>query len=157
MPGYEELQEGLAVFAEYLVGGLNGVRLRLLAGRVIASSLMIDDASFIDTFRELNRNYGFEKRTSYTITVRTFRGGGLTKDAVYLRGLVQLLDYLKSGGDLDVLYVGKIALEHIPVIKDLQWRKVLKTIPLKPNYLLSDEVKSKINMINNIKSVLNLI
>ena len=157
MPGYEELQEGLAVLAEYLVGGLNGTRLRLLAGRVIASYLMIDNASFIDTFRELNRTYGFEMRTSYTIAVRTYRGGGLTKDAVYLRGLVQLLDYLKAGGDLDVLYVGKIALEHIEVIRDLQWRKVLKTIPIRPKYLRNEEVKSKLNKIKEIKSVIDLI
>jgi uncharacterized protein (TIGR02421 family) len=157
MPGYEELQEGLAVLAEYLVGGLTRTRLRLLAGRVIASYLMIDNASFIDTFRELNRNYGFEKRTSYTITVRTFRGGGLTKDAVYLRGLVQLLDYLKAGGDLDVLYVGKISLEHVEVIRDLQWRQVLKTIPLRPKYLQNEQVKSKLNTIRNLKSVLDLL
>ena len=157
MPGYEELQEGLAVLAEYLVGGLNGARLRLLAGRVIASYLMIDNASFIDTFRELNRNYDFEKRTAYTLTVRTYRGGGLTKDAVYLRGLVQLLDYLKAGGDLDVLYVGKIALKHVPVIRDLQWRKVLNAAPLKPRFLLHEGVKEKISNLGNIKSVLDLI
>ncbi|NIQ16470.1 MAG: DUF1704 domain-containing protein, partial [Candidatus Dadabacteria bacterium] len=36
LSGYEELQEGLAVLAEYLVGGLSKPRLRLLAGRVVA-------------------------------------------------------------------------------------------------------------------------
>ena len=37
LAGYEELQEGLAVMAEYLVGGLSLPRLRLLAARVIAA------------------------------------------------------------------------------------------------------------------------
>ena len=157
MPGYEELQEGLAVLAEYLVGGLNGSRLRLLAGRVIASYLMIDNASFIDTFRELNTTYGFDRRTAYTIVVRTYRGGGLTKDAVYLRGLVQLLEYLSNGGDLKELFVGKIALEHVPVIRDLQWRKVLKNVPLQPNYLNNEEVRRKISNLYKIKSVVELI
>ena len=37
LPDYEELQEGLAVLAEYLVGGLTVPRLRMLAGRVLAA------------------------------------------------------------------------------------------------------------------------
>ncbi len=157
LPGYEELQEGLAVLAEYLVGGLSKPRLRLLAGRVISSSLMIDGATFIDTFRELNRTYGFNKRTAYTITVRTFRGGGLTKDAVYLRGLVQLLGYLQAGGALEPLFIGKIALEHMPVIQELQWRKVLKPFPLRPSYTNNTEFSQKLSKLRNTKTVLDLI
>src|SRR5690606_8286712 len=34
---YDELQEGLAVLAEYLVGGLTKERMRLLAARVLAA------------------------------------------------------------------------------------------------------------------------
>jgi uncharacterized protein (TIGR02421 family) len=157
LSGYEELQEGLAVLAEYLVGGLSKPRLRLLAGRVISSSLLIDGASFLDTFRELNRTYGFNKRTSYTITVRTFRGGGLTKDAVYLRGLVQLLEYLQKGGALEPLFIGKIALEHMPVIQELQWRKVLKPFPLRPSYTNNDEFTQKLSKLRNTKTVLDFI
>lgn len=157
LPGYEELQEGLAVLAEYFVGGLSNPRLRLLAGRVVASVLMIDGASFLETFSKLNNNYGFNKRTSFTITVRTFRGGGLTKDAVYLRGLVQLLDYLKNGGSLEPLFVGKIALEQVPVIQELQWRSVLHPSPLIPRYLNNSEIKEKILKLKNVKTVLDLI
>ena len=36
LAGYDETQEGLAVFAEYLVGGLTARRLRQLAARVVA-------------------------------------------------------------------------------------------------------------------------
>ena len=36
MADYESMQEGLAVLAEYLVGGLSRPRMRMLAGRVIA-------------------------------------------------------------------------------------------------------------------------
>jgi uncharacterized protein (TIGR02421 family) len=41
LPGYDETQEGLAVLAEYLSGGLDPRRLRVLAGRVIAVSKLI--------------------------------------------------------------------------------------------------------------------
>lgn len=135
LAGYEELQEGLAVLAEFLVGGLSRPRMRLLAGRVIAASYLISGASFLETFRELNNGFGFDQRTAFTITIRIYRGGGLVKDAIYLRGLVELLKYLKLGGELEPLFVGKIATEHVAVIKELQYRQVLKTAPLRPRYI----------------------
>ena len=42
--GYEELQEGLAVIAEYLVGGMTAGRLRTLAARVAGAKMLIDGA-----------------------------------------------------------------------------------------------------------------
>ena len=37
LAGSDELQEGLAVLSEYLVGGLSAPRFRILAGRVMAA------------------------------------------------------------------------------------------------------------------------
>ena len=67
--------------------------------------------------------------------MRVYRGGGLTKDAVYLRGLAAILRYVQKGGDLNPLLVGKMAVEHIPIIKELQYRNVLKPVPIVPRYL----------------------
>ncbi len=135
LAGYEELQEGLAVLAEYLVGGLSCLRLRQLAARVVAAHCLIDGAGFVETFRQLNREYEIEKKSAYTITMRIFRGGGLTKDAVYLRGLQRMLVHLRKGGSLEPLLVGKLAIEHIPLIRELQYRKVLTPAPITPRYL----------------------
>ena len=93
--------------------------MRVLAARVVAAQHMLDGASFIDTFRTLDRNYEFSQRTAYTIAMRIYRGGGLTKDAVYLRGLLQILRYLREGGELEPLFVGKIASAHLPLIAEL--------------------------------------
>jgi len=65
MGGYDQLQEGLAVLAEYLVGGLTVNRLRLLAGRVIGVESMVNGASFIETFNLLANKYGFSNRIAY--------------------------------------------------------------------------------------------
>jgi uncharacterized protein (TIGR02421 family) len=157
LPRYEELQEGLAVLSEYLAGGLTRPRLRLLAARVVAARHLVEGASFVDVFRELNTLYGFERRTAFTITMRTFRCGGLTKDAVYLRGLVALLKYLKDGGVLDQLFVGKISLDHIAIIKELQWRKVLHPSPLRPRYLEDSKTAAKMDNLRNGLSLLNLV
>lgn len=157
LAGYDELQEGLAVLTEYLVGGLSPPRLRLLAGRVTAARDLTDGATFIETYRNLNREHGFDQRTSYSITSRIYRSGGLTKDAVYLRGLVSVLEYVKGGGDLEPLFVGKIAIGHIPIIRELQARQVLKPIPLRPRYLNKEQSQERLAHLRNGVSVLNLI
>jgi uncharacterized protein (TIGR02421 family) len=157
LAGYEALQEGLAVLAEHLVGGLSRPRLRLLAARVVAAGLLTDGASFVDTFRELNGRYGFERRTAFTITMRIYRGGGLTKDAVYLGGLRQILDYLGKGGTLLPLFIGKIAADHVPIINELQWRKVLRNPALTPRYMDRPDAQSRLEELSKGVTVINLI
>ena len=157
LAGYDELQEGLAVLSEYFVGGLTRPRLRLLAARVVAARDIVSGATFVDIFRKLNKVHGFERRTAFTITMRTFRSGGLTKDAVYLRGLVRLLDYIKSGGSLEPLFVGKISADHVAIIKELQWRKVLHKAPLRPRYLDDPQMDNKLQNIRDGFAPINLI
>ena len=135
LAGYDELQEGVAVFSEYLVGQLSPARLRLLAGRVVAASYIESGADFIETFRRLEDRHHFEQRTAYRIAARIYRGGGLTKDAVYLRGLMKVLKYLAKGGDLKVLFTGKLALGHISIVRELLHRGMLSLPPLEPSYL----------------------
>lgn len=132
---HDELQEGLAVFAEYVVGGLTPARLRTLAARVIAARAVADGADFIDTFRLLVNDVGLGNRAAFMVAMRVHRGGGLVKDAVYLRGLQGVVDYVRRGGRLDTLLVGKIAPEHTAVIEELQRREVLHAPLLRPNFL----------------------
>jgi uncharacterized protein (TIGR02421 family) len=157
LAGYEELQEGMAVLAEYLAGGFSRPRLRLLAGRVAAVKCLTEGASFIETFRKLNAGYGFEQRAAFTMTARVYRSGGLTKDAVYLRGLVKLLKYLEQGGEIAPLFVGKISTDHVPIIQELQWRKVLHGVPMSPRYLDFPETAEKLKKLRHGYSVLDLI
>jgi uncharacterized protein (TIGR02421 family) len=154
LAGYDALQEGLAVLAEYLVGGLSRPRLRLLAARVMAVRRLTDGASFVDTFRELVGDHGFDRRTAFTIAVRVYRGGGLTKDAVYLQGLIDVLDYVRRGGDLKPLLVGKIAAHHVPVVRELTWRGVLRESPLTPRYLESDDARRRLEHLSSVSTVL---
>jgi uncharacterized protein (TIGR02421 family) len=157
LAGYDGLQEGLAVLAEYLVGGLSKFRTRVLAARVVAAHQLLDGASFIDTFRTLDRNYGFSQRTAYTIAMRIFRGGGLTKDAVYLRGLLQILKYLSGGGELEPLYVGKIASAHLPLVAELSLRQIIKPPALRPRYLEGLKAQKKLERLRDGMKVLELV
>jgi len=157
MSGYEPLQEGIAVLAEYLVGELNTSRLRLLAGRVFAVHLITSGADFIETFRELNQEHGFPQKVAYNIAMRIFRGGGYTKDVVYLRGLAQLLDYLGTGRELEWLLLGKVAFEHIPFIEELCWRQVLSPGLLRPRYLDDPQAQQRLERLSHGMSVFDLV
>jgi uncharacterized protein (TIGR02421 family) len=156
LAGYDELQEGLAVVAEHLAGGLSRPRMRQLAARVIAARMVTDGATFVDTFRTLNRTFDFAQRAAYSITMRVFRGGGLTKDAVYLRGLKTMLDYLAKNGSLEPLFIGKMAAEHIPLVRELQFRKVLHNPPLRPRYMENDDAMRRLDDLRKGATVLEL-
>jgi uncharacterized protein (TIGR02421 family) len=156
LPAYDELQEGLAVFSEYLVGGFSRPRIRLLAARVLAVRRMLDGADFVEVFRELDRAHDFEQRTAFGVTMRVFRGGGLTKDAVYLRGLVRLLAYLREGGSLDTLLVGKLGADHVPIIEELQWRKILRPPPIRPRHLDDPASQARLQAARQGMTVLDL-
>ena len=156
LAGSEELQEGLAVLSEYLVDGLTVQRFRLLAARVVASDMLIEGATFIDTFRELNQKYGFSQRIAYIITSRIYRGGGFTKDAVYLRGFCKLLEYVRNGGDLMPLFIGKISLQDIPLVNELRQRGVLKPLLLTPRYLENPSAIERLDELKQGKQIFNL-
>lgn len=135
LAGYEALQEGLAVLAEYLCGGLDPSRLRTLAGRVEAVHCMQDGATFVETYRRLHHDHGFSAKASFWMTSRVFRGGGLTKDAVYLRGLKEVFQHLSKADSIEPLLAGKIALRHVPALHVLSQRRIIKPPALLPRYL----------------------
>jgi uncharacterized protein (TIGR02421 family) len=145
--GYRELQEGLAVLAEYLVGGLDRPRIRVLAARVVAARAVTEGAPFVDTFRDLQAHHGLPQAIAWRVAMRVYRGGGLVRDAVYLRALVRLLRYLGDGGLIEPLFVGRIALEHVPIVRELQWREVLRSPPLSPRYLQRPEAVARLDQL----------
>lgn len=132
LAGYEVFQEGLAVLSEYLVGGLTRERLRLLAARVVAVDRLLEGTPFVDIFAELVDGCGVEPHVAFMATMRVTRAGGLTKDAVYLRGLHQAVAYLQDGGDPALPFIGKISLADVPVVEELLHRGVLRDPPLTP-------------------------
>lgn len=142
---YDELQEGLAVLSEYLVGGLDALRMRLLAARVLAGHSVQEGAEFVETFRLLREECGFSPAGAWGVAVRVHECGGFTRDVIYLRGLVRLLAYLEEGGALEPLYVGKMAQKHIPIIEELRHRGVLREPPLTPRFLERPEARERLD------------
>src|SRR5690606_28515276 len=102
-----------------LTGGLTSSRMRTIAARVIAVDYMVKGKTFIDTFRLLMDRYHFTERSAFFITTRVYRGGGLTKDAVYLKGLLNVIKYIQEGKDLSQLLIGKIRQDYLPYVQEL--------------------------------------
>ena len=156
MAGYEELQEGLAVLAEHLTGGLVPSRMRTLAGRVIAVHALIQGAEFVECFDLLHREHGLAPRQAFNITVRVYRGGGFPKDAIYLKGLDRLIDHLDGSAEkLHLFYLGKFALPHLPLVLDLHHRGVLKE-PVVPRFL-NEEARTRVERLKKGMELVSII
>ncbi len=146
LAGYEGVQEGLGVLAEYLVGGMTVGRLRLIAARVVACAAMLEGACFAETFHILVRDHGFTAVGAFNLTLRLYRGGGLAKDAIYLRGLLQVLDHLKGGGALDPFWMGKIAGSHFAIMGELNTRGLLRAPAVRPAFLSHPGARSRLEV-----------
>ena len=119
LPRNVETQEGLAVFSEYMGGALTLKRLKEIAYRVLASDSLIKGYTFADTFDLINGQYKLNRDDAFTITLRAHRGGGFTKDRLYLSGLRKIYKRYLKEESMDNLLTGKVALEHEETIKYL--------------------------------------
>ena len=132
-PGNARTQEGLAVFAEFISGALDPRRFRRLADRVIAIDMAANGADFIELFNFFReRSAQDAPYESFENARRVVRGGVVsggapfTKDAVYLQGLLEVHNYLRTAvraGDaafIRLLFVGKLDLADLDAMKMLK-------------------------------------
>ena len=157
LAGYEGIQEGLGVFAEFAVDGLTDARLRLLAARVVAVDAMLRGATFHECHRLLVDDHGFADRGAFNIVARVYRSGGLAKDAIYLRGLQAVFDFIATGRDLDPFWFGKIASHHVPVVDELLARGMLSTPAARPEFLSRPSASRHVARIREGCSFIDLI
>jgi uncharacterized protein (TIGR02421 family) len=113
-------QEGVALSIEADFGVLDRARLRALAGRVLATRNMHAGAMFGETARHLYRDYGFSAAEAIAITERAYRGGGVARDAGYLRGYLRVRAALAAGEtSIDELRMGRVGLDALPELRAL--------------------------------------
>ncbi|WP_197076430.1 tyrosine/phenylalanine carboxypeptidase domain-containing protein [Luteimonas sp. FCS-9] len=142
---YDPTQEGLGVLAEYLAGFLPGERLRVLAARVVAAAMAADGAGLPAIFERLHAGHGLPTDDAFDVALRARRGGGLTKDAVYLRGVRDLLAYLAAGGEFDALFLGKFALSQLDLLESLVDDGWVVPPALLPRYTAGDDFPARLD------------
>ncbi|NNF02082.1 MAG: flavohemoglobin expression-modulating QEGLA motif protein [Bacteroidia bacterium] len=131
LPVNTETQEGLAILAEYLSGNITLKRLKKLAHRVVIVDMMCSGANFIECFNNLHHQHDVPANDAFTIVTRAFRGGGFTKDYLYLSGFVKILKLWNEETSLDPLLVGKTSLDSYRVISEMIERELVQ----KPKYI----------------------
>ncbi len=141
---YDDLQEGLAVLAEYLCGDMPPSRLRVLAARVVAARMAIDGCSAADIFAAMHEEHSLDEDIAFDTTVRALRGGGMTKDALYLDGLIDVLAYLRAGGDIEFLFIGKFAFKQRAVLHHLLDAGFLKPPALMPEIFTGEDGRQRL-------------
>ncbi len=141
-PGNARTQEGLAVFAEFLSGALDPQRLKRLADRVIAIQMALDGADFLQLY-DYFLNVSENEYEAFENARRVVRGGlvtggaPLTKDVVYLQGLLEVHSFLRAAvqaGDPSLtrlLFVGKFDLADMGAMRMLSEARLL----VEPRYM----------------------
>ena len=118
-------QEGLAILSEYLSGNITLKRLKKIALRVVITDMMCNGADFIECFKYLVNQQQVSINDAYTIVTRIFRGGGFTKDYLYLVGFEKILKLWKSDVSLSPLLVGKTSLDFYNTIDEMIEREMI--------------------------------
>lgn len=143
------------MLAEIVCGGLTPFRLRQLAARVLTVHRMLTGSSFREAHEALVAA-GVPAGTAVTTTMRVYRSGGLTKDAIYLRGLLELLGHVGAGGSLDLFFLGKFALSDLPLVEDLHERGVLCPARVMPRYLAAPDAADRLAQIASAEDLTTL-
>jgi uncharacterized protein (TIGR02421 family) len=134
LPGNTLAQEGLAILNEYHSGNMTLQRLKGLALRVMAVKEMLKGKSFRHTFSYLREEHGMAPDDAFKLSVRVHRGGGFTKDYLYLNGVSQALS-LYEQQDISSLYVGKTGFAYLPIINEMIDRQLVTAPGYCPDWL----------------------
>ncbi len=140
LPVNTETQEGLAILVEYLSGNISLRRLKRIALRVVIVDMMCSGADFIECFDCLIKDYQIEENEAFTIVTRIFRGGGFTKDYLYLSGFVKVFKLWEQHIDLSSLLVGKTSLAYQNTIEEMIGREMIS----KPTYVTESLLSPRI-------------
>ncbi len=124
-------QEGLAILSEYLSGNISMKRLKKLAYRVIIVDMMCNGADFIECFNFLVNDHNLDKDDAFSVVTRIFRGGGFTKDYLYLSGFVNILRFWNNDNSLEPLLIGKTSIGFYHTINEMIEREMIQ----KPIYV----------------------
>ena len=132
---YLQTEEGLATFTEEMEGLLTNRRKRILAGRVLAVYRMdTEGIGFFDLFQSLVHDHRFTRQDAYTICERVFRGGGYTKDHIYMRGYRQVKElWSRDPSRLGLLFAGKVGIADLDFV--LRLYRTGQGILYPPRYL----------------------
>ena len=143
---YLDTQEGMAIFNQNRIYSPFHEKRYYPPRNVLGLAYGLEH-SFAETRKYLHEELGYtpEKALSQAITIKrglsdTSEAGGFTKSIVYFRGLRAIEHFVKDGGDLTRLYVGKISLDDLELVEKIE---ELQAPLLLPSFLRETEETSQ--------------
>lgn len=122
--GYLETEEGLAVYNQNQLG-LNLGEKFLTPALLVVAIFLAKKMGFRELFEILQQTYSLSDEGAWKLCVKAKRGtadqskpGAFTKDLAYFKGERAVEKFLESGGEIRDLYVGKIAIADLKLLKD---------------------------------------
>lgn len=132
---YMDTQEGLAVYNQNRFLSPHHEKRYGPARNILGTAFALEH-SFADTRQYLQEELGYDAEKALTKAIDMKRGlihtaepGGFTRGVVYFRGLRAIEHYVIEGGDLRRLYIGKIALEDLPLLEQIPGLKAPLILP----------------------------
>ena len=137
---YLATQEGLAIVNQNRLLSPHHEK-RFSAPRTALAVAFALEHSFAETRQYLEEELGYSRPKALTKVLQVKRGlgnttepGAFTKGLVYFHGVLAVEEFIATGGDLRKLYIGKIALEDLPLIAEIPG--IIEPV-LMPEYLRS--------------------
>jgi uncharacterized protein (TIGR02421 family) len=124
LTGNTHTQEGVALYSEYCSGSLTIQRMKTIALRVIAVQYMLEHGDFVKTYHALMNEFELDKDFAFTLTTRVYRGGGFTKDYLYLKGFRDIINLAKVSS-IDNLLIGKTGLLDFEITNEIVARGMI--------------------------------
>ncbi len=122
--GYLETEEGLAVYNQNQLGLPLGEKF-LTPTLLVIAIFLAKKMGFRELFDILQQTYSLSDDMAWKLCVKAKRGtqdqskpGAFTKDLAYFKGERALEKFLAQGGDIQDLYVGKITIADLKVLKN---------------------------------------
>jgi hypothetical protein len=86
---------------------------------------MTDGKDFKTTYQYLLETYKPDPDKLFYLVTRVYRGGGFTKDYLYLRGFRKVLQLLANKENISNLFLGKTTHHYLPILNELVDRGIL--------------------------------
>lgn len=124
--GYLRTEEGLAVWNQNQLGINLGEKFLTPAYQIVAL-YVAERMGFQDLFHYLKTTFELSDDLCWKLCLKAKRGfnnseekGAFTKDMVYFAGARDIEKFLKRGGNIADLYVGKITIDDLPLVQKIE-------------------------------------
>jgi len=133
--GYLQTEEGLAIWNQNSLKLNLGEKFLTPALLVIAIHLA-EKMGFCDLFQYLKHTFEIDDDFAWKLCVKSKRGmsdtakkGAFTKDSIYFLGHREVEKFVKKGGKIEDLYIGKITIGDLKILKNFEKLQPARFLP----------------------------